>query len=595
MKPFSFEDFFSAPREPISSGAQLYILRSLRQLAAGGSGGISPPSYGEVKRLASRLGLHNISRLQALFKDLDLGDIEAAISNDQIRVLFSSNPGVLASETKWGRELEKGLIDGALELITGIPVTTSSTGCVARGDHICKFEAMLNEDGAAPRFVAAETVEARSSIEAAPDTDAFSGRRSWYMDLAGRELARAKRRQRSLAMLYIDLDDLGEINQRLGRQAGDDAIGAVAAVLSKSCRMEDTIWHNGEDEFAVVLSETDSAGAAAVAERLIRLISSGGYYPHRARMSVSIGCAIFLRDSEDIHGLLAGARSALYLAKANGKGKWREAKSGASNQSQSEKEKSGRRGRETSQEMEVQEAEERESSEQTLPEAENERLSGIDELLSGASVMIASVSPLIITGMRQAISGARATRTDGLIAAEVTDPENLSGAVADMRPDLVFVDMQMAAFGEFALLKLVREENLPCKIVALAGEVGADVVKLVADFSIDGVIMQTTPVDETLSLLDKIYQGNSFLPDEVKAALNELEGSRRFLNDLSDRELEVLRLVAEGKSNSQISEKLFVTINTVRFHLANVYQKLGVSNRTEAANHYLRQEPGFNR
>ena len=60
--------------------------------------------------------------------------------------------------------------------------------------------------------------------------------------------------------------------------------------------------------------------------------------------------------------------------------------------------------------------------------------------------------------------------------------------------------------------------------------------------------------------------------------------------ELSERGIEVLWLIAEGKSNSQISEDLFITVNTVRFHLANIYQKLSVSNRTEAANYYLRQD-----
>ena len=72
--------------------------------------------------------------------------------------------------------------------------------------------------------------------------------------------------------------------------------------------------------------------------------------------------------------------------------------------------------------------------------------------------------------------------------------------------------------------------------------------------------------------------------------MSALNKNRRLLKELSEREVEVLRLIAEGKSNSQISNELFITVNTVRFHLANIYQKLSVSNRTEAANYYLRQD-----
>jgi DNA-binding NarL/FixJ family response regulator len=72
--------------------------------------------------------------------------------------------------------------------------------------------------------------------------------------------------------------------------------------------------------------------------------------------------------------------------------------------------------------------------------------------------------------------------------------------------------------------------------------------------------------------------------------MKDLENKRQLLDELSGRELDVLKLIAEGKSNSQISEELFITVNTVRFHLANIYQKLSVSNRTEAANCYLKQD-----
>ncbi|MHB8176819.1 MAG: LuxR C-terminal-related transcriptional regulator, partial [Thermoleophilia bacterium] len=143
---------------------------------------------------------------------------------------------------------------------------------------------------------------------------------------------------------------------------------------------------------------------------------------------------------------------------------------------------------------------------------------------------------------------------------------------------------------DFTFPKLLNEENLPCKLVVFANDVSPDVLKLVTDYSIDGVILQQTPTAEALEALKSIYLGKQFLPEQVRAAMLQLEDSRRLLGDLSERELEVLRLVAEGKSNSQISEELYITVNTVRFHLANVYQKLGVGNRTEAAKYYLRQD-----
>lgn len=544
-------------------------------------------SYEEARKLALTLGLNTISGLKAIFRDLEIGKLELSVGDSRIEASLLPKPGTSSSQAKRGFELEKGLIDGALELITGVPVTTSNRGCAVRGQEVCRFEAALNYSNAEdPRFVPYETGR-EPGLEACCDGDPPLGLRSWYVDLAARELARARRHQRPLTLLYIDLDDLGEINRRLGRRAGDNAIGAAAVLLGNNCRTEDIIWHNGEDEFVVLLMEAGLRRGASAAKRLIAQISTR-IDANGEKVKASIGSAAFPRDGEDINSLLSGARNALYLAKADGKGRWRHADSGGKTQGSPE-EGGVRSELQTRPQTVIEEPSEHQADKSPAPAETGYNHSGGSELLKGASIMAASVSPLIITGMRQMIAGVHPSHTDGLLVAEIADPASLPRAVADMRPDLIFADMQMAMFNDFALPRMIRDENLPCKIVAYLSEVDAGVIKLASDFSVNGMILQTTPLDQTVALLDRIYQGKSFLPDEVRAAINELAGSRRLLSDLSDRELEVLRLVSEGKSNSQISEQLFITINTVRFHLANVYQKLGVSNRTEAANYYLRQ------
>ena len=148
----------------------------------------------------------------------------------------------------------------------------------------------------------------------------------------------------------------------------------------------------------------------------------------------------------------------------------------------------------------------------------------------------------------------------------------------------------MATEDDFAVVKLLRDQNLPCKFSVFAADIDQDVIKLAADFSVDGVILQESAPSEILAIMRSVYQGKTVLPGEVQEAMSELSKNRRLLEELSEREVDVLKLVAEGKSNSQISKDLFITVNTVRFHLANIYQKLSVSNRTEAANYYLRQD-----
>ncbi len=640
------ENFLSSQAESASPGSKVYLYRTLRLLASTNTSGqfLGQPAYQGAKQLAVRLALHSPDGLAAFFKDLGLGNLRHEISRERLKLTLSGESTVAGGAIDDGScDFERGLIDGALEFITGMSVTTGEVSCRKHGAAECAFEARLQADPGPPCYLPAAGAGVFPGVFPIPSVNFMTpgnllDMRSWYLDLAGRELARAKRHNRLLALLYIDLDDLGEINQTYGRKAGDQVIGAVAAALGKGCRCEDFIWHHGEDEFAVLLAETDPLGAKTVAGRLaLQILSAAEFVDVSAKVSASIGMALFPKHSETIHGLLIRAKSALYMAKASGKGlvheaegpediarPYRDGTAGGQTLSQDSEDSQrlgGNANRRAGEERSRARVDLNRVDGAGLPPEQSEgaprkasddprgRAAGVNRRGQGsgkvagaarqrqagsdpaATVLLASISPVLIAGMKQVISS-ESTAGEGAMTMtrEITDSQKLSNAVLDTRPDLIFSDMNMATAADFTFPKLLNEENLPCKLVVFANDVSPDVLKLVTDYSIDGVILQQTPTAEALEALKSIYLGKQFLPEQVRAAMLQLEDSRRLLGDLSERELEVLRLVAEGKSNSQISEELYITVNTVRFHLANVYQKLGVGNRTEAAKYYLRQD-----
>jgi diguanylate cyclase (GGDEF)-like protein len=421
--------------------------------------------------------------------------------------------------------------------------------------------------------------------------------------------------------LYFVFDVLGEINQLHGRKAGDQVIRAVAAALSKSCRLEDFIWHHGEDEFVVLLSETDASGAKEVAQRLTtQILSATKYVEVATKVSASIGYSTYPNHSDTVTGLVANARSALYLAKALGKGIAREAMTDDFPKAEKAEVKQEEAGQVEVEQVEVEQAAAHATTSKPAIPQRPEDLASFDTpvksteetakkpaeitAMQTATVLIASTSPLLMAGMKQVLSkggtrekseeGARENGISLAVVREINSPEILAEAVTDTRPDLIFTDLQMATAKGFAVAKLLETENLPCKLAVYISDVSPDVLKLAADFSVDGIIMQNTPPADIAKALGEIYKGKTVFPEEVQSSLSELKDNRRLLSDLSEREIEVLKLVAEGKSNSQISKELYVTVNTVRFHLANIYQKLGVTNRTEATNYYLRQNLPLN-
>lgn len=150
-------------------------------------------------------------------------------------------------------------------------------------------------------------------------------------------LARADRRGESVVMMFMDLDDLGRVNERHGRSAGDLVVQAVAARLRASLRATDTAARVGDDEFMILLEDIASdAEAGAIAERVVREVGApfelAGYPP--IDVSASVGVALSHPGARRANGdlgadgesqldvLLRRADMALSRAKSSGKGRW---------------------------------------------------------------------------------------------------------------------------------------------------------------------------------------------------------------------------------------------------------------------------------
>jgi diguanylate cyclase (GGDEF)-like protein len=151
-------------------------------------------------------------------------------------------------------------------------------------------------------------------------TDSLTGvanGRTFY-EIAHLELERSFRSGRPFSLAYIDLDNFKNVNDRLGHPAGDAALRTVAAVIQRHTRMLDLLARIGGDEFALLLPETDAAGAEAslakVRELLLREMAARGW-----PITFSIGVATFLRPPQDVNIMLRHVDALLYAVKRSGK------------------------------------------------------------------------------------------------------------------------------------------------------------------------------------------------------------------------------------------------------------------------------------
>ncbi len=197
-------------------------------------------------------------------------------------------------------------------------------------------------------------------------------------------------------------------------------------------------------------------------------------------------------------------------------------------------------------------------------------------------LILADDHELVLEGLR----GLLASEQDMEVVATATDGASLLAALDRQPADVVVMDLQMPAPEGLNCLAAIRQRGLPVRVMVLTAFGDGESIQFALENGADGFALKTAPLRQTIDAIRQVGHGNLVFPP---AARKWLWGHRpETTPDLSLREWEVLELAAQGLTNPQIAENLSVSENTVKFHLQNIFQKLGVGNRTEAAGFYFR-------
>jgi DNA-binding NarL/FixJ family response regulator len=141
----------------------------------------------------------------------------------------------------------------------------------------------------------------------------------------------------------------------------------------------------------------------------------------------------------------------------------------------------------------------------------------------------------------------------------------------------------------FSCLEAIRRQGLPVKVVILSAFGDGGSLQTAWEQQADGFALKTDPPRQTVATIRNVAHGQIVFPRAVRQSA---EHTTEPLGRLTGRERDVLRLLADGLMNAQIAERLSVQESTVKFHIQNIFQKLGVTNRTEAAQVYFREGRG---
>jgi DNA-binding NarL/FixJ family response regulator len=191
-------------------------------------------------------------------------------------------------------------------------------------------------------------------------------------------------------------------------------------------------------------------------------------------------------------------------------------------------------------------------------------------------VLIADDHRLMVEGTKQALQRAG----DFDVVGEAVNGVQVLPLVRRLKPDLVLLDLRMPQMDGLTCLAKIRKEFPEMKVAILSVSQDPELIQTALKRGANAYIVKTIDPDDLAGALRQALDGNVF----TTAGLTE-DPAERAAKDvgLTERELGIVRAVARGLSNEAISKELWVAEQTVKFHLTNIYRKLGVSNRTEAA------------
>lgn len=203
-------------------------------------------------------------------------------------------------------------------------------------------------------------------------------------------------------------------------------------------------------------------------------------------------------------------------------------------------------------------------------------------------VLIADDHPLF----REAIARVIAERSDLELVAEAADGRAALEQIRELKPDVAVIDVRMPQLDGSDVLVALREEGLPTNVVFLSAFLDPKTVYDAVAAGANAYLSKEAETDEIVTAILAASRGETILGPEVQTGLAEQIRFREESESrprLSDREHEVLKLIAEGLSAPEIGERIHLSTATVKTHLQHLYEKLGVSERAAAVAEGMRR------
>ena len=199
------------------------------------------------------------------------------------------------------------------------------------------------------------------------------------------------------------------------------------------------------------------------------------------------------------------------------------------------------------------------------------------------NILLADDHKMIREGLKQLLE----MYDDIKVVGEAGDGFECLNLADKTHPDVILLDINMPVMNGIEVLQEIKKKNISVKVLVLTVHNEVEYLLKAVDIGVDGYIMKDAESAELKNAINCIMQGETYIQPSLVPALNNRLVSRDIdkekINSLTKRELEVLIEVANGMFNKEIATSLNISERTVKNHISNIFKKIDVSDRTQAA------------
>lgn len=199
------------------------------------------------------------------------------------------------------------------------------------------------------------------------------------------------------------------------------------------------------------------------------------------------------------------------------------------------------------------------------------------------NILLADDHRMVREGLKQLLDFEKELKVIG----EAGDGYECLNLTNKLKPDIVLLDLNMPNLDGLQVLEIMKQQKMDCKIIILTIHKEIDYLVKALDVGCEGYVLKDSDFDTLKNAIISVYNGDTYivptLTPMLNASLAERDVLRDKLNELTKREIEVLKMIAGGALNKEIAATLNISERTVKNHVSNIFKKINVSDRTQAA------------